>query len=336
MLKSLLDSSKNILVTSHISPDFDAISSALFTTQLLKYNQINATCVLEDSPLQKVSFLYKFNEIIECNLWSWIQKNIPDLIIITDANTFSRVSRTEAAQIEQWVGDHSVPVIIMDHHELSGAYPTPYFLNHGYSSAAEEVYTTLVEEQKLKVYTDFAETLLLGIISDTGRFLYKNTAHRHTFGLVSTLLDVGASIEILQSKISRYGVSEVQILAELLKNTVSTPEYNYSFLSDEYIANLKQSITSIEILSAATGMYSNQYLRSIGSAQYGFIVMQDIARDIGYYKGSFRAINDTVDTSIWANTLGGGGHKAASGFKFEAKNLQTAMQTVIATIKNQA
>jgi bifunctional oligoribonuclease and PAP phosphatase NrnA len=334
MLLPTLKKSKNILVTSHLSPDFDAVSSALFTTQIIAHNQQKSTvqCVFEDVPPHKLSFLPGFEQIVNKNLWQHIQETTPDLIIITDANAFGRISRTDAADIELWIAKHQVPVVILDHHEVVHEYKTPYFYTHQYSSAAEEVYTTFVDELGLEVYPDYAETVLVGIVSDTGRFLYKNAHHRHTFALVSTLLEAGASIETLNSKTARYQSEEIAIVAELLTNITISDPYNYSYLDDDTVTRLIKSGISPETISAATGMFSNQYLRSIDTATYGFIVMQDPVLGTGHYKGSFRALNDSVDTSVWANALGGGGHKAASGFKFAAHNLSEALAKITHTM----
>jgi nanoRNase/pAp phosphatase (c-di-AMP/oligoRNAs hydrolase) len=48
----------------------------------------------------------------------------------------------------------------------------------------------------------------------------------------------------------------------------------------------------------------------------------------GLYGVSLRSVNGTKDVSKIANQLGGGGHKGASGARFEAEDIDAALEKV--------
>jgi nanoRNase/pAp phosphatase (c-di-AMP/oligoRNAs hydrolase) len=82
-------------------------------------------------------------------------------------------------------------------------------------------------------------------------------------------------------------------------------------------------------------MYVNEYVRTIENNNWGFVITP-ILEEENHYKVSFRAINGTVDTSVFSRTFpGGGGHQGASGCDFEATDIKKAIEIIETTIKDQ-
>lgn len=327
-LLDLINSSKNILVTSHYSPDPDSIGATLFVYNLLRKNHKEVSAVIEGPIPQVFSFLEGFKDIQDELLLSMLKKLKPDLLIMLDCNNYKRISRLDSEKIAEFIKENNVRTMIIDHHLEDDKIDCDVFINSHCSSACEEVYRLLVKGLNFESDLRGKEAILLGIVGDTGRFLYSNLKHRDTFEIVSEILDAGLSIEELQLKLNTLTPHHATIIAELLKNLTQKDDYNYSFLSDEFMANLQNSNVSSDVYNIAYHLFMDEYLRSISPNKWGFVLIQDTTFPAGVYKGSFRAVNDLLDTTVFAKILGGGGHKPASGFKVKASTYEKALEMV--------
>jgi phosphoesterase RecJ-like protein len=330
-LKSLIDSSGRILITSHISPDPDAVSSVLLLFNVLtaSYPDKNIASVLEEKPNTDLSFLSGFDRISFQPLGEAITSQKPDLIVIADAGRLSRCSRNSVL-----LGD--AKLVIIDHHEPTDRDEADLYINNNSPAAVQDVYA-LIEAAGWELPEGSADIALLGIISDTARFRYDNPSHRETFRIVSKLMDAGASIEKLERKINRYTKPQLEVLSHLSANViVSDQGYNYSWIDDEFTAKWLSGNKSLSDLKTGCEIFVNQFIRSIGSNSWGFIVYPDLAAGEQHYAASFRSAGDAKNVSVIAKTLGGGGHIPAAGAKFQAGNMQEAVKKVLAAIENTA
>jgi bifunctional oligoribonuclease and PAP phosphatase NrnA len=327
-LLDLLRASRNILITSHISPDPDAVSSALLLKRTIEANfpDKKTRLVLEEKPNRDVSFLAGYEEIKFGPLTEVVRELKPELFIIVDANKYDRVSRHGAEQIADYVRGSGVKTAVIDHHEPHDLGSVDVYINNHFPASAQEVYDLCFRRWRLKKPEDYAETALLGIVTDSFRFKYKNPKHRETFAVVSDLLDAGADIEELDNRLEHYDKSQLKAFAELAKNFTEAAGYNYTFVSDDFIDSWRAD-NSADDFKSAVELFANQFLRSTGANKWGFILNQEI-EDAGQYHVSLRSIGDARDVSLVAGVLGGGGHKPAAGAKFKAGNLDEALGKV--------
>ncbi|MBI2285210.1 DHH family phosphoesterase [Candidatus Saccharibacteria bacterium] len=324
-----VENSKKILITSHISPDPDAVCSTLLLGRSLKleYPSKNIEMVIEEQPARDISFLegygdIKFNKLLE------IAKEIkPDLIIIADAMNYERVSRSDGAAIRELAREElGSKLIIIDHHTEIGLESSNLYINNHLPATVQEIYELLFNSLGLEKPSGFAEATLLGIITDTSRFKYDNPKHRQTFGLVSDLLDAGASIESLEYRLDRYSILQMKAVANLSKNiTDSGRDYSYSFIDDDL---KKDASKNPDDFKMACEEFTNGYVRNIDNNYWGFIVYPEFVNGDTVYSVSFRSVGGHKDVSLIAGMLGGGGHKAAAGAKFSAKNIEDALDKV--------
>jgi bifunctional oligoribonuclease and PAP phosphatase NrnA len=327
-LLSLIKSSKSILITSHISPDPDAVCSTLLFRQTLEANfpDKKVSAVLEEKPNRDVSFLNGYSSLRFDPLAQAVNELKPDLFIILDANKYDRVTRQEAPQIAEFIASNGVKTAVIDHHEPHDLDKVDVYINNHYPATCQEVYDLCFKHWGLKKPEGYAQTTLLGIITDTFRFKYKNPKHRETFAVVSELLDAGADIEVLDNRLEHYDINELKAFAELANNFAEGEGYNYTFVSDDFI-DVWRSQKNHDDFKSAVELFANQFLRSTGTNRWGFIVNQEI-EDGKQYHVSFRSLGDTRDVSQVASLLGGGGHKPAAGAKFKADSLDEALDKV--------
>lgn len=334
-LKQLIDSSAKILVTSHISPDIDAVSSSLLAANTLAVNFAGKTInlVLEELPNQKLDFLGGYSSIKNQNLADFVESNTPNLIIIVDAGKLSRCSRNEGEKLKQLVKQRDIKVAVIDHHEPGDKGDSDVYINDGYPAASQQVYHILFDNLNLKKPDGYGEATLLGLLSDTLRFKYKNSKHRETFALVSDLIDGGIDIEYLENKLETYSKDQLEVIAHLISNLQTGSGFNYSFISDSFADQWQQSGKDPIDLKSGAAVFVNQFIRNIKPNSWGFLVSREVIASEHNYSVSFRAEGGTKKVSDLAKKLGGGGHESAAGAKFHAESVLDAVNKVLAVVE---
>lgn len=333
--KKLIEESKRILITSHISPDPDAVASVLLlgTTLHLNYPDKSIKMVLEEKPDRDLSFLEDYDKIDFSSLAETVQKSNPELFVIVDANTYARVSRFDSQKLRQFIESNGIKTVMIDHHEEAGKDSSDIFINNKRPATAEEIYVLCFEQLKYKKPSGFAQTTLLGIISDTQRHRFDHPGYRETYRIISDLLDEGASIEKLESRLEQYNKNELDALSHLATNITDSGEgYTYSFIGDEFIKKWLAANKPYADLKNGCELFSNQFIRNYENNDWGFIVYPEILTGPDCYGVSLRSLSGVKDVSVIAKALGGGGHKPAAGAKIEAKSVEEAIQKVEAAI----
>lgn len=322
-LKELIESSKRILVTSHVSPDPDALCSILLLGQILKKNfpEKQIKLALEENLAWDLSFLQGYHDVEFGSIFNQVKTWQPDLITIVDAATLNRISRNEFSDLKKLVSDNHIKIAAIDHHPKEEPLEAEVYINDGKAAAVQQIYEVCFNELKLEKPDGYAETTLLGILRDTGRFKYDNPDCKNTFELVSQLLDTGASIEELEFKLERYSQDELEVLAHLIGNTKDSGQgYTYTFIDDDFAENWEKDGKPESSLKSGSDIFSGQFLRNVENNFWGFIVYPEFKTTPKSYSLSFRSVSGGVDVSAIASKLGGGGHKPAAG----AKNIKAA------------
>lgn len=335
-LKNLLAASSKIVVTSHISPDADAVSSLLLLSETLRINypRKQILAVLEEKPDHDFSFLDGYNNIEFRPLAESLGQS-PDLLIITDANKLERVSRNDWQKLGQIIQQQHLKTVVIDHHEDSDKDEVDIFINNKAPAATQEVFILLFEKLAMTKPKGYAQPTMLGILSDTNRFKYYNPAHRQTFRIVSDMIDEGVSIEKLENRLSRYSSARLNVLRHLLENLASLDaDYSYSFIDDEFAAQWQAGGGNNADYKIGLELFINQYIRNIDDNFWGFVVYPDIIGGQGQYQASFRSVHGYTDVSKIAQTLGGGGHKSAAAAKIKATSVHQAIDKVRQAIKD--
>lgn len=336
--KSLIDDARRILITSHISPDPDAVCSVLLLGRALKENfqDKEIVMVMEEEPLSDLSFLRGYDLLKFAPLNQTLINLEPDLFVIVDANSYGRVARTEGEEVRSFVAKRKekLTTVIIDHHELEGREDVDIFINNKRPASAEEVYALCFEQLRLKKPEGYAEAALLGIVSDTQRHRFDHPGYRETYRIVGDLQDAGASVEKLETRLEHYNKNELKVISHLAASITSHDGYTYSFISDEFLNDWQMKNRPVADLKNATELFVNTFIRSFEGNNWGFIVYPELEAGPGWWGVSFRAISGVKDVASIANKLGGGGHKPAAGAKIEAKNVEDAIQKVQEAISN--
>ena len=329
-LQELIKESGSVLITSHISPDGDSVSSSLLLYQLLRLNHPDkkVSVSMEERPYD-LSFLSGYENIEFQPLIEALEKQKPDLLVILDANAIYRVARTPE-KIEQYLGRHKTKLAVVDHHVGISITKFDVYINNSSSAVTLDIYDIFIEKLGYKKPPGYAQIALTGIYTDTGGFVHENlnpSSYEHVFEVIPKLLADGASIESVVNSLNTITGEDMTVLKDLLNNTKYEQDYTYSYVSDSLATNDNH----LSIVRA-TEIFRSHFLRNIEGRPWGFIVCKDVMGPGQTYSVSFRAQGGTKDVSVLANKLGGGGHKPAAGAKIEAGSVEEAVSIVQAVI----
>lgn len=331
--KKLVEAASKILVITHISPDPDAICSLLLTGTTLRTNYPDKNIMMSSEELTGgLDFLAGYADIRLQTLAEAVDNHQPDLIIMLDAMNFKRCTRGDSQTVADKVRSAGAKLAIIDHHQPEGVESSDLYINHDSPAATQDIYELLFNKLGLRKPEGYAQTATLGIVSDTNRFMYDNPRHRDTFAVVDDLLDAGASIEELENKRNRFTKNQMLVLAELAANVTQENDFTYSFISDEFKEQWYSSGKTPEELKLGCQIFVNEYIRNIGTNRWGFLVYPDLLGGPSVYSASFRSVSGDKDVALIAARLGGGGHKASAGAKFESPSLNQAVKQVIEAI----
>jgi len=328
-LKDFIETSGKILITSHISPDPDAVCSSLLLSQALKLNHPNKEVVVNFEELpEELEFLKGFEHIQNKPLGTALQTFQPELFIILDANSIGRCTRDDTETVKQHLRDHAgqLKTVMIDHHVPEGRDEVDLYIHNQSPATTQIVYSLFLEKFGLKKPKGYADVALLGIISDTSRFLHDNPAHRETFRITSDLLDAGASIELLTNRTSRYSTNQMKVFGELALNVATDKDYAYTFISEGFKNDWLAAGNSPQELKNGAEIFVSSYLRNIDDKLWGFIAYPELLGKDSMYGISFRSQSGIRDVSAIARALGGGGHKPAAGAKVKAKSVEQAIE----------
>jgi nanoRNase/pAp phosphatase (c-di-AMP/oligoRNAs hydrolase) len=328
-LQSIIQESHRIVITAHLGSDADSISSCLALQGIIEKNYQNKEVwiTMESMPSPRFSFLKGYKEIERESFDTVFEKYKPNLLIICDVGQYQRVSY-HPEDLEEHLLTNDMHVVAIDHHLDEGVEAFDLYLDEERSSTCEQIYKVFIHELGLEIDSEIAQAILTGIVGDTGRFLYENNYPQDTFKFTSELLKFGVSISKIEYNANRYKEEEFMILSELIENMVVGSEFTYSYISDEFFeAYIKKNKVPAHLVSHVFYNFLETYIERVEDNWWGFAIKPDWS-EMGFYKGSFRAYEGTVDTRVFAKALGGGGHKNSSAFRIEASSMIDVVEQV--------
>ncbi len=304
--KNVLKKANNIVITTHWSPDGDAMGSSLalynFLVQLGKKVKVvvpNAYPEFLDwLPGNKQVIIHQKNE-------AKVEKlvNSADLIFTLDFNSLKRIEKLgELLQIAK------APIVMVDHHQMPETYATYYFHDVKACSTCELIFDLIVGlGGKKLIDKKIAACLYTGIMTDTGSFRYPSV-NANTHLVVSELLKTGMIPADIHSAIyDTYSYERLKLLGYLLSEKmaviINMPVAYFSVTEDELKRFNYQKGDTEGIVN---------YPFSIKGIKVCALFMESPE---GYIKISFRS-KGKIDVNKFAREhFSGGGHINAAGGK---------------------
>ena len=311
---SAISDSKSVLLLAHVTPDADALGSALGLGLALqgmgKEVQVTVGEVGFTTP-ESLSFL-PGTELIRMPE----ELNQADLVISCDVSSDSRLGSAKS------ILDAAKVSIAIDHHPSFTGFGTIHLVDPK-AAATAEIILELIDRLELPITKDIAGAIYSGLTTDTGSFKYQSTTS-HTLRTAARLLDTG----IDSAKLSRLLFDDEPLAAlVMMGDAVSRATLVSAAVSGQGLVYTSVSIEQRPGLDEMAVERVIEALRKTSEAEVAAVLKQ---ADDGHWKVSLRS-KTLVDVGALANELGGGGHKYASGYS-STHDLDSTIAQLIAAL----
>lgn len=284
-----------IVIARHIGVDPDALASQLALRDSIKLT----------FPEKKVSAIgtgsAKFYNVGRLDR---LEKVNNALLIVLDTPDQKRVDSVDFSSFSY--------MIKIDHHPFVEKFCDIEYIEDTASSTAE-IIMNFIMSTELQCDKNIAETLYLGLASDSNRFLFDSCTSK-TFGLVSIFLEkYNFELSEVYKKLYLRPINEVRLEGYIALNMIVTEN------GLGYIKITNDVLNQLEVDSASAGNMINNF-NFIKEVLVWATITEDIKNE--QIRVSIRSRGPEINEV--AEKFNGGGHKFASGAKL--KSFDDAMQ----------
>ena len=286
------------LLTAHEGPDGDALGSLLGMHHLL--TQVGKDSVMfmaaKEFPLP---IEYRFLPLEE--VFHEPPADMADrTVVFLDCGNIDRMPvdfLTEGGNF----------IINIDHHHDNTRFGDANLVDTSASSTAEIVYE-LGRQLGAHLTPDIASALYVGLVTDTGKFMYENT-DAGTHRIAADLIEAGVEVDDTYRRLYEH------VPLEKLR-LVSRALDGIQLHCDDRLVLTYVTQADYEASGAGEEMTEGiiDHLRSVEGPKVAALVRDQGARGRAARKVSLRSSEGDVDVSAIARSQGGGGHKRAAGF----------------------
>ncbi|MEA2158654.1 MAG: bifunctional oligoribonuclease and phosphatase NrnA [Solirubrobacteraceae bacterium] len=291
---------RKLIAVTHENPDGDALGSLVAMQQILVALGKDSM-IYVDAKEFPLPYEYRFLPL------SGVVNSLPEdiderTITFLDCGNLDRASG-EALQRPR------AHMLNIDHHHDNTRFGTVNLVDPQASCTAEIVWD-LMHGLGIAPTVTIAEALYVGLITDTGRFMYENTGPRAHL-MAAELIQAGVDVHEMYRRV--YEGVPYGKLALLARGLANVERYDDGRLT-------LTGLTATDFTeSGAEESYSEgvvDHLRAVEGTALAALVRDRIGQDNGdgVRKVSLRASDERIDVSRIARAQGGGGHRGAAGF----------------------
>ena len=321
-IKEILNDVKSIVITTHKSPDGDAIGSSLALYHFLRKTEKEVTVIVPDSFPEFLNWMVDSSSIIHYDTQTEVAEKLigkAELIFSLDYNSLGRI------------GDLSTPIeksmaikIVIDHHQDPQEFADHYIVDTDSCSTSQLIYEFIENLGELDLLDKkIGECIYCGIMTDTGSFRFPSTISK-THHIIAHLIDLGANgSKIHQDVYDTYSEHRLRLLGYALTEKMNVfPEHNAA-----YISLSQEELTRFSFKKGDTEGLVN-YPLSIDGIKFSVLITEKTDN----ISLSFRSKDDFYVNKIANEHFNGGGHIYAAGGMLET-SLEEAVKKIEAVMK---
>jgi phosphoesterase RecJ-like protein len=312
---ALIDRFDRFVITTHTRPDGDAIGSQLALGRLLTKLGKQVLMINADSPARNLEWLPGADDIaiFDGSIAQREEIIAAHVIAVVDTNTEDRLGT-----LGEPIRNAPAIKLLIDHHPYAESWFDHEYVRETASSTGQLVFEIIEQREVELLDAELATNLYVAIMTDTGSFRFSNmssSVHRVT----ATLIDSGGlRVEDIHQRL--YDTRTLGSL-RLLSASLATATLRYG-------GRLGYMVISKHMLQEAGADRDDteglvNYVLSIDDVEVALLFFETEAGT----KVSFRS-KGTVHVHDWARSLGGGGHRMASG-AFVRMDVDHAIKKVI-------
>jgi phosphoesterase RecJ-like protein len=294
-----LRAADKLLLTTHENPDGDALGSLLAMDAILK--QLGKDTLMYMSP-DEFPLPWEYRGL---HFEGLIGQPPPDVaertIVFLDCGNIDRMP-VDFLQVD---GLH---ILNIDHHHDNTRFGTVNLVRASASSTAEMVWQ-LSKDLGAEITPEIAKALYVGLVTDTGRFMYENTtpmAHE----MAAELIAAGVEPHTVYREL--YEDLPFRRLQLLQRALASVERHDDGAITVAHLTKRDYEETGA-LETDSEGVVD--HMRAVEGTRVAVLVRELLADDReGMRKVSLRATDGSVDVSRIARAFSGGGHPQAAGF----------------------
>ncbi|TKA59009.1 hypothetical protein MBOVa_4140 [Mycoplasmopsis bovis 8790] len=280
---------KNIIIFHHIRPDGDCLGSQAGLAELIRTNYPEKNVYTVGDNVGVFDFMnYKYDPIEKIDFSD-------SLGIVVDASSSNRIECAELLLNKKFTA-----ALRIDHHPNDSDIEYKYIWVDEHYVAAAEMIAKIAYEAKWTVNQRAAEHIFLGIVTDSGRFLYPDTSAR-THQLVSFLYEKGnLKPKFMFNELSKRTMDDIKFSGEILSNFKKQGRVLYYEVTNEVLQKF-----GLSSLKAAT--FVNELADIEDNSCWAFFIQLEDGKIRGRLRSNGPLVNKV------APKYGGGGHDNAAG-----------------------
>lgn len=315
---SLVSNNQKFVIIVHKNPDGDALGSGLALYKFLKAEGKAVTLMAPNALPKYLKWMPSFDDIVVYeDKKEEADKALTetDVLFMLDFNHSGRIS-----SVNDVVKTLSVPKVMIDHHPGPEDIADYTYSRVSSSSTAEMVYELLSGITKNdKLALEVANSLMVGILTDTGTFSY-NSSNPLTFKVVSGLLLSGVNKDAIVDQLFNNGSeARLRLLGTTLKDKmVVLPEHQAA-----YITLSKKDLDEYNFEQGDTEGFVNYPLSMKGIVFSAIFMEKD-----NVTRCSFRSIGTFPANLVSQQYFNGGGHRNAAGGESKVSLDETVKQFI--------
>jgi bifunctional oligoribonuclease and PAP phosphatase NrnA len=291
-----LRTSDRFLLTTHEGPDGDALGSLLAMHQVLKQLGKDAVMFLaaKEFPLPVEYRFLPLEEVF----------HEPPADVVDRTLVFLDCGNIDRMPVEFLQRD-GARLVNIDHHHDNTRFGSVNVVDTEASCTAEIV-LEIVRRLGAEITPEIAQALYVGLITDTGKFMYENTrpaSHRMAAELIEAGVDVN---DIYRRLYERVPLEKWRLTARALEKIQLYDEGRFAVTyisAEDYAESGAQEAHTEGIID---------FLRALEGVDVAAMIRDKTDGGRAARKVSLRSTQ--VDVSAIARAQGGGGHRRAAGF----------------------
>ena len=308
LLKALSNRPK-LMITTHRSPDGDAMGSSLALYQVLKSLGYDVSVVVPNSYPKFLNWLPFNDDVLEYEGNEAKAKELIKSASIIFCLDFNDLRRTD--MMYEALNEASATFVMIDHHQDPSDFADIMFSVPGISSTAQLVYE-FIEQMgwKDQLNVDIAKCIYTGIVTDTGSFRF-SSVDAQTHEIAANLIKIGLDqANVHQKLFDTNKESRLKLLGYCLSEKLEVlPEYQTAIMSLD-----KEELDRFNFVKGDTEGFVNYALSIDGVIFTAFFVKNE-----NKVKISFRSLNDFRANLLSKKYFNGGGHINAAGGVFNGE-----------------
>ena len=198
-------------------------------------------------------------------------------------------------------------ILNIDHHHDNTRFGTVNLVDTDASCTAEILWR-LAKLLDLRITREIATALYVGLVTDTGKFMYENTdpdSHR----MAAELIEAGVNVDETYRRLyERVPIEKAKLVARAIEKI---ERFDDGRLALTYISREDYAATGASDL-LTEGIID--HVRALEGTMVAGVVRDKTEGGRTARKVSLRSSDGAVDVSVIAREHGGGGHMRAAGF----------------------